>query len=133
MISLRAGLWRARDGDGRQDGEEHLDSLDVLERGDELVFWAGGVSDMFDQLKEERHGLVQTVDASAQQKVGRHVQRHAVKQVHHVHRLPRGRQLADEGRGPLVKDLEVLHPVLDEHGPDQGPAVRPLLPVGGED
>lgn len=77
--------------------------------------------------------LVQAIDAAAQEKVGRDVERHAVEQIHHVDGLPRGGQLADERADPPVKDVEVAHPVLDEHGPDQGPAVGPQLPVGGED
>jgi len=79
------------------------------------------------------NSLIQALDAVAEEKVGSDIERHSVKQVHHIHCLARRREFAHEFGSPLLKDFQVPHPVLHKHGPNHGPAIRPFLLVGGED
>lgn len=91
-----------------EDGDHHLDALDFLEGVDEFVL-----------------GVIQAVDAVAEEEVGGYVEGHAVEEVHDVDGLTGGGELVDEGLGPFVEDFEVADSVFDEHGPDQGPAFGP--------
>lgn len=78
-------------------------------------------------------GVLKTVDAVTKQKLGRHVQRHAIEQVHDVEGLTRPAEQAHHDLRPPLKDLQIADAVLDEHRPDQMPAVGPLPAIGRED
>jgi hypothetical protein len=73
------------------------------------------------------------VDILAQQKLGGSVKSPAIEQVLDIHRGPGRGQLGQQRIGARVEDGQVAQAVLDEHGPDHGPAVVPCLPVDGED
>lgn len=99
-----------------QHGRQHLDALDLIEGLGELGARVG-----------------QAVDRGAKQKVGRHIERHAVKEVHDVDGGAVCGDKVDERLSPAIKDGQVAHAVLDEHGTDEAARVVPEGPVGGED
>lgn len=71
--------------------------------------------------------------AGTEEKVGGDVEGHAVEQVHDIGGAAGGGETAQEVRGAAFEGGQVADAVAGEHGPEQGAAVAPAAPVGGED
>lgn len=116
----------------------HLLALDIREGTYKFMLWTVPVSKIrLVRLStwniEMVNSLVQTVHGAPEQEIRRDVQSHSIEQVRHVDSLAGSRHLGHHSLGPTLEDLQVRNLLLDEHGPDQAPAVLPQLPIRGED